>query len=66
MKESRSRLESLSTQISHLSPLNVLERGYAIVHDRAGNIVRSPSHVTVGAELAIRLAQGQIKAQVTD
>ena len=66
VKGSRSRLESLSTQLSHLSPLNVLERGYAIVHDSAGNIVRSPSQLTIGAELAIRLAQGKIKAQVSE
>jgi exodeoxyribonuclease VII large subunit len=66
VKESRSRLDSLTTQISHLSPLNVLERGYAIVHDSSGRIVRSPEDVSVGSELAIRLAHGQIRAQVQE
>lgn len=62
IKDSHSRLRSLATQLSHLSPLNVLDRGYAIVHDSSGAIVRSPGKVDSGSELSIRLAEGKLRA----
>ena len=64
LRQSRSRIDSLTTQLSHLSPLNVLERGYAIVQDSSGRIIRSPEEVEAGSDIAIRLARGRLDAQV--
>jgi exodeoxyribonuclease VII large subunit len=64
LRQSRSRIDSLTTQLSHLSPLNVLERGYAIVQDTSGRIIRSPDEVEAGSDIAIRLARGRLDAQV--
>jgi exodeoxyribonuclease VII large subunit len=54
---------SLQTHLRQLSPLNVLERGYAIV-EREGIIVRSPADAPVGSEVKVRVAQGEFIAEV--
>jgi exodeoxyribonuclease VII large subunit len=43
-----------------------LDRGYAVVQRRDGSIVRRPADVTLGEELRIRLAQGEVTVTVTD
>ncbi|MBI4467390.1 MAG: exodeoxyribonuclease VII large subunit, partial [Acidobacteria bacterium] len=60
----RLRLGALTGQLNQLSPLGVLERGYAIVFDDAGNIVKSAAAVRVGDPLAIQLARGRLRAEV--
>jgi exodeoxyribonuclease VII large subunit len=55
---SRNRLESLS-------PLRVLQRGYAVVTRRQdGKIVQSADQALVGAELQVRLAKGKLDVRV--
>jgi len=49
-----------------MSPLKVLERGYAIAQDAAGKIVREASSVSVGDELRVRLWKGGIDCRVED
>jgi exodeoxyribonuclease VII large subunit len=61
----RRRHESLDLRLGQLSPLGVLARGYAIVEDAQGRILRSSSETAVDARLKIRLAQGQVDAAVT-
>ena len=58
------RLEVLRGQLQPLSPLAVLERGYAIVFDAAGNIVRTAAAVEVGDAIDVRLHQGRLQATV--
>lgn len=60
----RGQLDSLRAQLTHLSPLNVLERGYAIVQDSSGHIVKGPQEVKSGAEITVRLAKGALHAEV--
>jgi exodeoxyribonuclease VII large subunit len=60
----RQRLERLLLQIEERSPLRVLERGYAIVYDAAGQVVRSAEQVAPGNEVSVRLARGRIIADV--
>jgi exodeoxyribonuclease VII large subunit len=62
----RRRLDSLVTQLRHLSPLNVLERGYAIVQDEAGHIVKQSASAPPGTAIKVRLAEGSLAARVTD
>jgi exodeoxyribonuclease VII large subunit len=48
-----------------LSPLAVLDRGYAMV--RAGDqIVRDAAQVTAGARLSVRLARGSLAVTVDE
>lgn len=58
------RLESLSLALRHLDPSAVLQRGYSLVRDGAGRIVRSSAAVRKGQVLGITLALGELSAQV--
>jgi len=60
----RQRLERLRVQLDERSPLRVLERGYAIVYDAAGNILRAAEQVAIGDEIAVQLTRGRLAAEV--
>jgi exodeoxyribonuclease VII large subunit len=57
-------LEPLLAHLTQLSPLKILERGYAIVSNKAGQIVKEPAEAPAGSEVNIRLAKGAIAAKV--
>jgi exodeoxyribonuclease VII large subunit len=61
----RQRFERLVLQLEERSPLRVLDRGYAIVYDAAGRVVRSAEQVAAGDEISVRLARGRLSAKVT-
>ena len=54
----RDALNALSAQLELLNPQRTLERGYAIVTDAAGAVLRDPSHIKAGQSLGVRLAEG--------
>ncbi len=58
------RADQLSARLQALSPLNILERGYALVFDAAGNLVKDAAQVQVGDEISARLARGGLTATV--
>ena len=58
------RVEWLSTNLQHLDPMNVLARGYSVVRDDQGRIIRSTTATTVGSALDITLANGRLGARV--
>ncbi len=59
------RLQELAAKLSQLSPLLVLERGYAIVTKDSGEIISDSRAAPPGSEVHIRLAQGSLDATVT-
>ena len=59
----RGSIAELDAHLRQLSPLKTLERGYAIVQ-RDGIVVKSPGDAPAGSEVNIRLAEGELKAQV--
>jgi exodeoxyribonuclease VII large subunit len=61
----RSRLAELAGRLDSLSPLGVLDRGYALVRRaRDGAIPRTADQLERGERLAIRLAEAQLEAVV--
>jgi exodeoxyribonuclease VII large subunit len=62
--EKRRQLDRLRVQLEERGPLKLLERGYAVVFDAAGNIVRSSDQVALGDEIAVQLARGRLAAEV--
>jgi exodeoxyribonuclease VII large subunit len=60
----RSRLEQLEHQLKALSPVAILERGYALVFDSAGKLVKDSARVEIGDDISARLARGTITARV--
>src|SRR5436190_4305217 len=60
----RSRLEQLSGHIEALSPLAILERGYALVFDSSGRLLKDAAQVSQGDEILARLSRGTVTAVV--
>jgi len=61
----RVRSERLETALQSLSPLAILDRGYALVFDANGKLLKDADAVKIGDEVSARLAHGQIDASVT-
>jgi exodeoxyribonuclease VII large subunit len=57
VSRSRPRVEALTASLASLSPLRVLDRGYAIVQDAGGTALKSPP--ASGTKLSIRYAEGR-------
>src|SRR5262249_22123060 len=57
-------LTPLEAHLKQLSPVKILERGYAIV-EREGRLVKSPAEAPVGSDVRVRLAEGELRARVT-
>jgi len=64
LTRARGSLDPLIAHLTQLSPLKILDRGYAIVTNQAGGIVKQPADAPVDSGVSIRLAQGQIAARV--
>jgi exodeoxyribonuclease VII large subunit len=58
------RLDPMVAHLTQLSPLKILERGYAIVTNEAGAIVKRDSDAPVDSAIAVRLSEGRIAARV--
>jgi exodeoxyribonuclease VII large subunit len=65
-EERRHALEQWATALSHLNPHATLARGYSIVRDARGNIVRSGGQVAPGDLLDLRFASGGATAGVVE
>jgi exodeoxyribonuclease VII large subunit len=59
------RLERMGRALETLSPLAILERGYALVFDSAGQLIMDAAQIKVGDEITARVARGEIRAKVT-
>ena len=64
LQQRRSRLEHLSGQLAVLSPVAILERGYALVFDSSGKLLKDAAQVKTGDEISARLAHGTLTARV--
>jgi exodeoxyribonuclease VII large subunit len=62
----RHRLGHFQALLRERSPLMILRRGYSITRDISGKILRDAASVPVGAEISVRLAQGELGATVRD
>ena len=61
----RVRSERFETALQSLSPVAILDRGYALVFDSNGNLLKNADAVKIGDEISGRVAHGQIHAVVT-
>lgn len=57
-------LGHVRARVTALSPAATLERGYAVVHDQVGTVVRRADEVSAGEQLRIRVAEGELAARV--
>ena len=67
LSRARGSLMPLAAHLTQLSPLKILDRGYAIVErDGPGErkIVKSPADAPVGSDVRMRLAAGELTAKI--
>lgn len=64
LAKSTGRLDTLNAHLSQLSPLRILDRGYAIVENEAGHVLKSAGEAPPGSQIDVRLAEGRIRARV--
>jgi len=60
----RSRLDQIEHELKALSPVAILERGYALVFDSSGNLLKDSSQVNAGDQISAKLARGEVSARV--
>jgi exodeoxyribonuclease VII large subunit len=61
----RAHMQSTHRQLLSLSPLGVLSRGYALVYDESGVLLRDAAQAQPGQLVSTRLAQGSIESRIT-
>jgi exodeoxyribonuclease VII large subunit len=62
----KAALNSLEQRLAALNPQAVLERGYALVLDRAGQMVHTVEDVHPGDELRVHVSDGKFDVSVLD
>ncbi|OKH38426.1 exodeoxyribonuclease VII large subunit [[Phormidium ambiguum] IAM M-71] len=60
------RCQLLQQKLATLDPKSVLQRGYAVVRNQAGGIIKSDENLQVGEELLIQLGKGKVKVEVRE
>jgi exodeoxyribonuclease VII large subunit len=66
LRKSAEAFASTAHTLDALSPLAVLERGYAVCRTADGHVVRDASAVDLNSTLRVRLHRGELLARVTD
>ena len=64
LEEAVRKAQASAGALALVNPKSVIERGYAIVRDRQGNVVRSPAQAGLGDSLDVELAEGEIRVRV--
>jgi len=60
----RSRWERLHSNLEALSPKAILARGYALVFDAQGHLVKQASQLAIGEQVRTQLGSGEFTAKV--
>jgi exodeoxyribonuclease VII large subunit len=64
LQRAAAHLGALDGRLNSLSPLAVLDRGYALVLSSEGTLVRSTTQLTTGDQVTTRLADGAFTSRV--
>jgi len=64
LSKKRGSMESLAAKLEQLNPAAILERGYAIAFDAAGNVLRDATQSGPRQEITVRLARGKLAGRV--
>src|SRR5690554_1983511 len=65
LRQRKERFNYIAQTLHLVSPLATLGRGYAIIRDNSGNIIRNASGLHSGEQIHARVAEGHITAEVT-
>jgi exodeoxyribonuclease VII large subunit len=62
---SRGALDRHTASLEALSPVAILNRGYALVFDAGGRLVKDAARLEAGDEFTAHLARGRVRARVS-
>lgn len=65
LQRQQQALLRLEQNLNHLNPAGVLNRGYALVHDAEGQLVRSSQQLQPGQQVSLSLAEGAADATIS-
>lgn len=65
LSKDQRRADAATARLETLSPLRVLDRGYALVYGPDGHLLREAALVQPGQGITARLAKGSLRADVT-
>ena len=66
IRDYRITIQNCRTILENASPETIFKRGYSMVTDEKGNIIKASAQVKVGSILTITPAEGKIKAKVEE
>ena len=61
----RKELKAITAHLRSLSPQSTLDRGYSVVRNTKGDVIRDPKQLSKGEVIAIKVAKGETSATVT-
>ncbi len=59
-------LKGCMDNIENKSPLNILKKGYALIYDDKGVLLKNKENINIDDEISIKLNDGSFKAKVTE
>jgi exodeoxyribonuclease VII large subunit len=62
----RARLNALAGKLDALSPVKILDRGYALVFNANGTLVKDVAQIKPGDRISARVSRGTFNAEVKD
>lgn len=65
LERARGNLQTVERALAAVGPMATLERGYAIVRDEQGRVVRSIAQVTLGQLVGVQVRDGSFSAEVS-
>ncbi len=66
LERQRHALAALAGRLDALSPLRILERGYALARDAQGRVLKRVAQFPVGLPFRLRVTDGTVAARVTE
>lgn len=66
LKQQRQHFQSLSQGLHMVSPLQTIDRGYAVVRKTNGTVVRNPTELAAGEAFQVKVAEGDFTAVKTE
>ncbi|MBI1966543.1 MAG: exodeoxyribonuclease VII large subunit [Gemmatimonadetes bacterium] len=66
LEQHRYRLSALGGRLDALSPLKILERGYAVARDAEGRVLRRVAQLTPDLAFRLRVTDGEVPARIVE
>lgn len=63
LQQQQQRQHAVLQAVHMVSPLQTIERGYAVVRNRAGQVIRAPEQLEQGESFRVKVAKGEFTAQ---